>query len=281
MTDRQIVAVVAESKNEIILIENSVYFYPEKNLLTSLQGEESVKLLSTASECLLILINRQGDIVPKAEFLESVWGRKGVVATEHNFYQTMLTVRKGLSKLGLENVIKTRYRRGLSIETTVSIIKANTVVSEGVSHYELQKNDSDSFEDGAQVISGNTPDIRIKRKICLNSGGWLLFSIIFCIMLGGITGAVINIPSGGYFDRYHQISYADGECQILTADYDNDLEKIQSFLRQKKIECAKGQKIYYSALYPVGTHSAIRCDKNFQEGKECLTYFYLDAVQGE
>ncbi|HEQ3521793.1 TPA: winged helix-turn-helix domain-containing protein [Citrobacter freundii] len=276
MTDRPI---VADSKNGIILIENSVCFYPEQYLLTSLQGEDSVKLLSTASECLLILIYRQGDIVPKEEFLESVWGKKGIVATEHNFYQTILTVRKAFSKLGLENVIKTRYRRGLSIEDTVSIIKSSMAVSEKCPYYELQKNDSDSFEEGTQVIAENIPNTRTKQKAWLNSGGGLLFSIIFCVMFGVITGAVIKIPSGGYFDRYYQLSYADGKCQIMAADYNNDIKKIQSFLSQKKIDCTKGQIIYYSALYPVGSHSVIKCDKNLQEGKECLTYFYLGAVQ--
>ncbi|SEO96376.1 winged helix-turn-helix domain-containing protein [Enterobacter sp. NFIX58] len=263
---------VADIKNEIILIEKSVCFYPDQNLLKSLHGEDSVKLLSTASECLLILIQSQGDIVPKHEFIEKVWGRKGVIATEHTFYQTILTVRKGFSHLGLENIIKTRYRRGLLIESSVSIIKREMVVSGVLSHYE-SNNNTNYFHERVQ-----TQEKKYKKNrwsLWLSVALWIFVGVV----LGGLTASAIKIPSSGYFDRYHQLTYMKSACPILAEDYKYDPDQIQSFFRQNKIECTRDEKIYFSGRNSIGLHSLIKCDNKFQEGKECLTDFYLSAVQ--
>ncbi|MGC6099257.1 winged helix-turn-helix domain-containing protein [Enterobacter sp. ku-bf2] len=264
---------VKDKKKEIVLIEKSVYFYPEQSLLTSLHGEESVKLLSTASECLLILIERQGDIVPKDEFLESVWGRKGVIATEHTFYQTILTVRKGFSHLGLDNIIKTRYRRGLSIENSVCIIKGEMVVSGELSHYESKKNNTSLFDESVQAPEKT--DYKMRGSLWLSVALWIFAGVV----LGGLAASVMKTPSGGYFERYHQLTYMKSECPVLAEDYNYVPEQVQFFFRQKKIECTRDEKIYFAGRNSIGMHSVIKCDKNFQEGKECLTNFYLDAVQ--
>ena len=265
--------------NLVYLIENKVYFYPHNNLLTSLDGDSNVKLLSTGSECLLALINKHGEIVPKEDFIENVWKKKGVIATEHTFYQTILTVRKGFSQLGLHGIIKTKYRIGLTIDKSVSINQDNLFAKEEKFKHDLQKIELAVSSDDSNDIE-NIPEKKVKLKIF--SITKINFGVIGIIgvILGATIGAMTKIPPGGYFDQFNHLSYMGDHCQILTpARGDYESNKVQSFLEQKKTKCSHEGRIYYSAQYAIGRHSVIKCSKNINEDGGCTTYFYLNAFQ--
>ncbi|HBE9180013.1 TPA: winged helix-turn-helix domain-containing protein [Serratia fonticola] len=264
----------AEISNRCIyLIDQKVYFIPDENLLISKHYDEKIKLLSTATECLSTLISRQGQVIPREELMDSVWKKRGVIASDNNFYQTILTIRKAFSTLGLDDVIATRYRRGLIIETKTSIILKTQLASDSVETKILplegaidDVTSQETQQDNIKSPTNNPPQSR-KR-------GFYAF-LLLTLTLGCITGAVLNIPSGRFFDTFHYIK-SGFPCDIYLSNNTNSVESVTSFLKSKNFSCNKGDKVFYASRQQIGYRAIITCDSTFQEGGECSTEFYLD-----
>ncbi|MEX2943264.1 transcriptional regulator [Serratia fonticola] len=260
----------AEISNRCIyLIDQKVYFIPDENVLISKNHDEKIKLLSTATECLSTLISRQGQIIPREELMDSIWKKRGVIASDNNFYQTILTIRKAFSTLGLDDVIATRYRRGLVIEQKTSIILKTQLSSDSVETSTPPLGgtiDEVTSQDTIESPTNNHP--QPKRR-----GFYAI--LLLTLTLGCITGLILNINSGRFFDTFHHMK-SGYPCDIYLSNNTNSVESVTSFLKSKKFSCNKGEKVYYASRQQIGYRAIITCDSTFQEGGECSTEFYLD-----
>ncbi|WP_419792851.1 winged helix-turn-helix domain-containing protein [Serratia fonticola] len=264
----------AEISNRCIyLIDQKVYFIPDENVLISKNYDEKIKLLSTATECLSTLISRQGQIIPREELMDSIWKKRGVIASDNNFYQTILTIRKAFSTLGLDDVIATRYRRGLVIEKKTSIILKTQLSSGSVETRTLPLEGTidevacqDTQQDTIESPTNNPP--QSKRR-----GFYAI--LLLTLTLGCMTGLILNINSGRFFDTFHHMN-SGYPCDIYLSNNTNSVESVTSFLKSKKFSCNKGEKVYYASRQQIGYRAIITCDSTFQEGGECSTEFYLD-----
>lgn len=264
----------AEISNRCIyLIDQKVYFIPDENVLISKNYDEKIKLLSTATECLSTLISRQGQVIPREELMDSVWKKRGVIASDNNFYQTILTIRKAFSTLGLDDVIATRYRRGLVIEKKTSIILKTQLTSNMVETRTppLEDTIDEVVSQDTQKDTIESPTDTLPQSKKRDFYAILLLTLVF----GCITGAILNIPSGRFFDTFHHMK-SGYPCDIYLSNNTNSVESVTSFLKNKKFSCNKGEKVFYAARQQIGFRSIITCDSTFQEGGECSTEFYLD-----
>ena len=99
--------------NEYI-INNEVIFDTNVNKLKPL-GEhgDSVALNAPTARCLQLLLESNGKVISREEFLDTVWKTRGVVVSQNTFYQNISLLRKSLLKAGLsQDIIVTVRQRG-------------------------------------------------------------------------------------------------------------------------------------------------------------------------
>ncbi|WP_052130638.1 winged helix-turn-helix domain-containing protein [Erwinia typographi] len=109
--------------DKIYRLNNAVIFVPNKNTLISCADNSQHVLYSTASRCLVLLIENIGEIVNHRQFYESGWEAQGKEVTPNTLYQTISELRKQLKKSGVgNNIIKTLPRHGWFIDpATLSV----------------------------------------------------------------------------------------------------------------------------------------------------------------
>ena len=75
--------------NEYI-INNEVIFNVNMNELQPVgDNGESVTLNAPTARCLQLLLESNGKIISREEFLDSVWKTRGVVVSQNTFYQNI------------------------------------------------------------------------------------------------------------------------------------------------------------------------------------------------
>lgn len=138
------------------LIDGRLCFYPVTNVLKPLDDSITEVVLSKpASRCFLLLIERQGEVVSHDDFINEVWGKKGIVVTKNTYYQSISILRKRLKALGFDDdVIVTLPRKGLMLSEEVAVIKQNNLKPEHVS----AEAEETSAPDGDAMTSSSVPD---------------------------------------------------------------------------------------------------------------------------
>lgn len=160
------------------LIDGRLCFYPVTNVLKPLDDSIAEVVLSKpASRCFLLLIERQGEVVSHDDFINEVWGKKGIVVTRNTYYQSISILRKRLKALGFDDdVIVTLPRKGLMLSEEVAVIKQNNLNPESVS----AEAEEASAPDGAAMTGSSLPDdnqqtlLHASETEKNNSQSWLL-----------------------------------------------------------------------------------------------------------
>ncbi|HEP0296561.1 TPA: winged helix-turn-helix domain-containing protein [Klebsiella aerogenes] len=174
------------------IINNEVIFDVNMSELRPVNGNgESINLNGPTARCLQLLIESNGRIISREEFLESVWKTRGVVVAQNTFYQNISLLRKSLLKAGLsQDIIVTVRQRGFILATgslIVPVVKAEEEVST-CQITPLIKKDV-TIEDSVPEINNNERQnyIENKRDRAFKLPMW--FILMFVIM------AVTNILS--------------------------------------------------------------------------------------
>lgn len=115
------------------IINNEVIFDVNMSELRPVNGNgESINLNGPTARCLQLLIESNGRIISREEFLESVWKTRGCRRAKY-FYQNISLLRKSLLKAGLsQDIIVTVRQRGFILATgslIVPVVKAEEEVS--------------------------------------------------------------------------------------------------------------------------------------------------------
>ncbi|ENF1920984.1 winged helix-turn-helix domain-containing protein, partial [Klebsiella michiganensis] len=99
--------------NEYI-INNEVIFNVNMNELQPVgENGDSVTLNVPTARCLQLLLESNGKIISREEFLDIVWKNRGIVVSQNTFYQNISLLRKSLLKAGLsQDIIVTVRQRG-------------------------------------------------------------------------------------------------------------------------------------------------------------------------
>ncbi|EPH2696149.1 winged helix-turn-helix domain-containing protein [Klebsiella aerogenes] len=107
------------------IINDEVIFDVNMSELRSVNGSgETINLNGPTARCLQLLIESNGRIISREEFLETVWKTRGVVVAQNTFYQNISLLRKSLLKAGLsKDIIITVRQRGFILATN-SVITA-------------------------------------------------------------------------------------------------------------------------------------------------------------
>ena len=101
------------------IINDEVIFDVNMSELRSVNGSgETINLNGPTARCLQLLIESNGRIISREEFLETVWKTRGVIVAQNTFYQNISLLRKSLLKAGLsKDIIITVRQRGFILAT--------------------------------------------------------------------------------------------------------------------------------------------------------------------
>lgn len=110
------------------IIEGVVEYSPQDNKITHRESGETISLLSSASECFLLLLKNHGKLVNKSALITIGWEQYGLHVSDNTFYQNTLTLRKALKTIGIPHeVIKTVPRKGLVIPDNIQVEILNDI----------------------------------------------------------------------------------------------------------------------------------------------------------
>ena len=181
------------------LIDGRLCFYPVTNVLRPLDDSIAEVILSKpASRCFLLLIERQGEVVSHDDFINEVWGKKGIIVTKNTYYQSISILRKRLKALGFDDdVIVTLPRKGLILSEEVAIIKQSDLNPESVEAEaeakEASAPDSDAItssslpDDNQQVLSDASEAEKNNSKPWIStvkaSYGGVIIAVIVCALV--------------------------------------------------------------------------------------------------
>lgn len=102
------------------LINSSIIFDPQKKLL--LAKHSCVTLNVASTRCLQEFFAHPDEILSKDYLLKSAWGNHGLVVAETSLRQTLFSLRRNFSQLGLPvEVITTVHRQGYSLNANLNV----------------------------------------------------------------------------------------------------------------------------------------------------------------
>ena len=116
----------------IIGFSDEVIFNMDVNELQPVAGKdhEAITLNTPTARCLQLLLESNGNIISRDEFLSAVWKERGVVVSQNTFYQNISLLRKSLLRAGLtQDVVVTVRQRGFVIATG-TVIRQVTLQNE-------------------------------------------------------------------------------------------------------------------------------------------------------
>lgn len=105
------------------IINNEVIFDVNMSELQPLgDNGECVTLNAPTARCLQILLENNGRVISREEFLEAVWKNRGIIVSQNTFYQNISLLRKSLNKAGLsQDIVVTVRQRGFVLASGVHI----------------------------------------------------------------------------------------------------------------------------------------------------------------
>ncbi|MGV3843128.1 MULTISPECIES: winged helix-turn-helix domain-containing protein [unclassified Citrobacter] len=257
--------IMSETGNVSYLIEKIIIFTPATQSLARIdQPNQRIKLKHSASLCLLLLIQHRGQVVSQNELLEFGWGKNHRQVSFNAFYQSILSLRKSLLQLELEQpLITTIPRKGLIIQEEFNIQVIET------------PEESVSFTAEPLV-----PDVAIEelsddtaRQPLITTAEMVILAItlIICVL--------IMYPwqtSDNYFSGYITADNAPTDCQYYFNNDASNFSRHTAFINKNPGLC-QSHKFIYITTYPESKKlSVLVCRspmKNRQENA-CQSVYY-------
>lgn len=271
---------------KIYTINNIVEFDSEKHLLNP-KGEkgERVILNVPASRCLLLLIQRQHDIVCQKDFFDEVWHKHGAYVSANTFYQNISILRKGLLKAGLgDEIVKTVPRKGLTLTASTHISLDYNGTCQVQNQCALNNNAIKINEITGSIESRTPVDFIVKEKINYQGLKKRVYEItpakIIVVIVATLvfSGCLLQSNSSSYFSHYKPVKIY-GHCTYYVEEKYYDEARLREFIKKNKIACDEPSYPYnYLTSYPFSNdYSLIRCSKYITAGKrnECISEHIL------
>lgn len=239
----------------VFLINGLVFFEPDRRRLCSLSGypERAVILHGPVSECLLQLLEHNGEVLSQRYLFSAVWEKQGAIVSTNALYQTIASIRKALKMAGLaENVVQTVPKAGFKLVAQIQTGTVDNFISMAVATPE-------SLLSKPDVPSPSVTDSRFNlfsRKIAYGAAAAVLF-ILSCTVLF----QQLHVQDSG-FKAYQPIGNIAG-CDVYSSWHDDIKSQriYTTLIKRYPIHCNAGGVAYMTInRFPNGT-SVIVCDK--------------------
>lgn len=294
------------------IINGLIEFHPAASTLRNLNDPEEVVVLnSPAGRCLLLLIQRAGEIVTQHEFMKIVWEKNGMLVTPNTFYQNISILRKGLKKIGLpEDPVMTIPRVGLTLTGGTQIKKRSSEKLVEISHEHTHFMDENSLtqdvseQDGLMQtlndeeleppsakpatplsVSIATEHIAPVKKARLRKSSYMLLAamgLVAMILLAAIVSLnYTHDDDRTYFSEYLFLANTSG-CHVFIADKNatpDEKIKTLSLIDKFKPSCNNYPWVYVTHYFMLPRISVIRCNKQMKEPNACISEYYFKGLK--
>lgn len=259
---------MSETGNVSYLIENRIIFTPAAQCLARVDHpNQRIKLKHSASLCLLLLIQHRGQVVSQNKLLEFGWGKNHRQVSFNAFYQSILSLRKSLLQLELEQqLITTIPRKGLIIQEEFDIQVIDT-----------PENNSASVEESLAPLA---PDATIEellsdtpRQPLITTAETIMLALtlIICVLILYPWQA-----SDDYFSGYIAASKTPTDCQYYFNSDASNFSRHTAFIDKNPGLC-QIHKFIYITTYPESKKlSALVCRSPIKARQEnaCQPVYY-------
>jgi len=287
------------------IINNTFEFHPATSTLRDLSDPANVVVLnSPAGRCLLLLINRQGNIVTQHDVMDTVWEQSGMQVSPNTYYQNISILRKGLKKIGIgEELIVTIPRIGLTLASGTHIRKLITEHEVEVDHEsthffnELDDNaaptatvserHSDShleYQDNASILLGpqepNANGLSGYKQLPRRKKIWMICTITLIITLFSVFAVLGNKKNNRrYFDNYTHVPLRSNCIVHVSKNINNNADKTKalSYVNNFENSCESYPWVYISRFPRLPRTSVIRCDAPMSKPNTCISDYYLET----
>lgn len=105
------------------IINDEIIFNKDTFELKSVTDvNEAISLNAPTARCLLLLIERKGEVISRECFMDQVWHAHGIVVSENTFYQNISLLRKSLKKIAPKmDIVITVRSKGFFIADSTNI----------------------------------------------------------------------------------------------------------------------------------------------------------------
>ncbi|WP_260683101.1 winged helix-turn-helix domain-containing protein [Citrobacter europaeus] len=256
---------MSETGNVSYLIEKIIIFTPATQCLARVdQPNQRIKLKHSASLCLLLLIQHRGQVVSQNELLEFGWGKNHRQVSFNAFYQSILSLRKSLLQLELEQpLITTIPRKGLIIQDECDIQVIET------------PEDSPS-----STVEHLAPDVAIEELLpCAPRQPLMTTAEMVMLTITLIICVLILYPwhtSDNYFSGYITVSKAPTDCQYYFNNDASNFSRHTAFIDKNPGLC-QSHKFIYITTYPESKKLSVlvcRSPMNARQENACQSVYY-------
>ncbi len=272
-----------------IILQGRFIFEPESKTIRN--ELKLIKISSSATFCLELMIKRVGELISHEEFYDYAWRRFGMEPTSASLYQNISSLRKCLDDIGLDkDYIKTMPRRGFILSSSLDIqIEEFDDQSVLLTEVEVTDEEEDEcFEDREakdSTIMSSMKNDEIKTKTKTKR----LFQITpfssaksgTCIILLMIVTAAISLRLliSTENDMYIHV-IKDEECNVMiNRNTGIDYIIMVDELKSKKIPCHGNNTIYINTFKNANRYSIFECKDSIFSKKRanCQSYYFTKS----
>lgn len=255
---------------DIYVLNDSVIFWPEQNLLTDMPDNcKKVQLTGPAARCLELLIVRKS-LVSHKDLYEYAWQGSGFVPSPNTLYQSISVLRRAFREICETEIdyVITETRKGFKLNPKVSILAKKQEITDGYG----EKKASGNFdqEKNVEPIANN-----IMRFSGFGLIGCILFSVV--ISVGVTFGMYKPLRRGNsLFENYSGPFYIPGNACKFFLSPRNDRGHLNA-LNLSFLQCNHEHFIYITILPYSPDISIISCDRVINmHPKKCETMILRD-----
>jgi DNA-binding winged helix-turn-helix (wHTH) protein len=264
-----------EAVVESYIIDRTLIFIPDESFIQNLDTREYKKLKHTESQCLLLLLARQGVVVPQLDLMKFAWGDKHRDVSFNIFYQRILALRKAFTQLGMtKNIIITLPRKGLIIDNGITV-ETHDKASSKLNNDTFEMND-EPCKNKSEIIN-YSPSHPTKNFFSIKINRYIIITVILSTVITGL----FTLYAGNdrdYFSDYYLASKNDRPCQIFfNSDTDNH-SRHWLFINQNPELCHPQKVMYITTYKNTKNISLLICSAPISRTKnnQCLSFYYPD-----
>jgi DNA-binding winged helix-turn-helix (wHTH) protein len=282
------------------LISDQVIFDSDAHHLISLTSDTvKVTLHTPASQCLLLLLQNQGEVLTQKFLFENIWGKNGAFVSANTLYQNIAIVRKGLKSAGIgDDIVQTIPKTGIKFTGHATLYFAKetdpqemreasppvqSLPGEVYSPQNIDVENSATEQNlpasDRQPETLSAPDSALPQKTGHQRISPLYFYLTALVFCGLSLMTYLQLkPEGSFFTDYHLIGKVNG-CMLTSSYYDKDvaIKEFSALFQHGGITCTDKTYAYITLnRLPEGT-ALLMCDKPAEKiNAQCLSYLYLE-----
>ncbi|MGL5384877.1 MAG: winged helix-turn-helix domain-containing protein [Enterobacterales bacterium] len=260
---------------EWYLINRTARFTPETCTL-SIQGKQETDFVlnTPAAACLVLLLQRRGEIVGKEEFYKTVWHEKGNYVTANTFYQNISLIRKGFKAVGLEpGWVETVPGKGIRLGRALNVILKSDSYNDEPLETKTQPPliQESIIDNGIKGSSASVTNAKCREPRSIRSIA--IYTSFPIILICGLLW-LSELPPKDYFANYSLISEKN-KCKYYADNSIGYQSRYDAYIARATSKCQEEQVHYLSisrsgfmvsdiACYPSVNHLNHHCVSTYE-----------------